>query len=379
MKPMAGQAAVIAELPAEPGRSALNRSARSETVYVGLAALIVVGGYVDAWAHRHLASSLETFFTPWHGLLYGAALATGAWLGLEILAARRTLGSWRVAIPTGYELAVVGFGLVLVGGVGDVVWHTLFGIERSVDALLSPTHLVLAAGFFLVVTAPARAWLGRSQAADRLVPPAAIAAVVLGVAALAFITQFVNPFADYWPTDNRGASLTIGIAAIVIQSGILAGGVVALSWLGPIRPGSILLLFAGPAVLAAGAADTWFALPAAVTAAVVAEILTAGGGGRLAGSRLRWTVAIGLAVLWATYEAVLGAAYGLVWSAHAIGGAVLIGSVSGWLVAWLATGRIIGVSGGAAGPGPSAEPSIEGSRPIGSRMSREAADREIER
>jgi hypothetical protein len=337
----------------------LNRSARSEGVYIGLATLIVIGGYVDAWAHRHLASSLETFFTPWHGLLYGAALATGAWLGLEILAARRTIGSWRVAIPTGYELAVVGFALAAVGGVADLAWHSMFGIEVSVDALLSPTHLLLAAGFLLVVTAPARAWLVRPDR-DGAVPPAAVLAVALGVAELAFFTQFLNPFADYWPTYDPEPGLTIGIASILVQSAILGAGIVALRALGPIRPGAISLVVVGPAVAAAGAGDTWLTVPAAIAGALVGELLVSARGRDLAPGRLATLIGLVLAVLWASYEGILWAAFGLTWTAHAITGGVILGAVTGWLIGFLA-------SLGAAGVVP---PAPARSEPLTSRMAR---------
>ena len=46
-----------------PGRvdrsELLNRATRSEAVYVGLATLIVVGGYVDAWAQSDRAAALS--------------------------------------------------------------------------------------------------------------------------------------------------------------------------------------------------------------------------------------------------------------------------------------------------------------------------------
>jgi hypothetical protein len=54
---------------------------RSVVTSVGfdlLAALLcgwlVAGSYVDGWAHRH-HPDLETFFTPWHALLYSGFLA----------------------------------------------------------------------------------------------------------------------------------------------------------------------------------------------------------------------------------------------------------------------------------------------------------------
>jgi hypothetical protein len=49
--------------------------------------------------------------------------------------------------------------------VGDMLWHTLFGIEKDVEALFSPTHIMLACGAWLMVGGPFHA------AWQRLTPP----------------------------------------------------------------------------------------------------------------------------------------------------------------------------------------------------------------
>src|SRR5450759_3523556 len=42
--------------------------------WIMIAALtwLMTGGYLDAWAHNHFA--LDSFFTPWHGVLYSGFL-----------------------------------------------------------------------------------------------------------------------------------------------------------------------------------------------------------------------------------------------------------------------------------------------------------------
>ena len=47
----------------------------SDWIVIALSTWLVLGGYSDAWAHNHVPS-LETFFTPWHGVLYAGLLAT---------------------------------------------------------------------------------------------------------------------------------------------------------------------------------------------------------------------------------------------------------------------------------------------------------------
>ena len=50
-------------------------------------------------------------------------------------------------------MAFVAFAFA---GVGDGIWHTLFGVEEDTAALLSPTHLALMIAGIVLVTGPLR-------------------------------------------------------------------------------------------------------------------------------------------------------------------------------------------------------------------------------
>jgi hypothetical protein len=90
------------------------------------------GLYLDGWAHTHALP--DTFFTPWHGVIYsGFSLAA-----LVLVVA--LWQNWRLGMPTGYRLSLVGVGLFLVGGVADLFWHTFLGIEANLSAEYSPPH-----------------------------------------------------------------------------------------------------------------------------------------------------------------------------------------------------------------------------------------------
>src|SRR3712207_9367096 len=49
-------------------------------VTVAAATWLMVGLFVDGWAHNNLDTSLESFFTPWHALFYSGFTACAGWL-----------------------------------------------------------------------------------------------------------------------------------------------------------------------------------------------------------------------------------------------------------------------------------------------------------
>src|SRR5919197_1584766 len=55
---------------------------RFDWISVVLSAWLVGGAYLDGWAHNHLRLSLESFFTPWHAVLYSGFLLSAIFLVL---------------------------------------------------------------------------------------------------------------------------------------------------------------------------------------------------------------------------------------------------------------------------------------------------------
>ena len=136
----------------EGNQSARSTSLRFDWSAAVLGGVLTAGVYLDAWSHEHGFVD-TTFWTPWHGIMY-TAMAVYALVLLwpfahALLAGRR----WQDAAPAGYGLSLIG-ALVFAGsGIGDLGWHTVFGIENDLEALLSPTHLLLGIGRLLL------AWL----------------------------------------------------------------------------------------------------------------------------------------------------------------------------------------------------------------------------
>ncbi|MDE2480971.1 MAG: hypothetical protein KGN02_02130 [bacterium] len=109
---------------------------------VGAASLWISWAFfIDAWSHENLP--YETFFTWAHGLIYG---------GMVVLVA--VLAIMRKEIPAAYRVPLIGVPIFLLGGMLDLGWHSLFGIEEGVDIILSPTHETIGLGLMLVSSAP---------------------------------------------------------------------------------------------------------------------------------------------------------------------------------------------------------------------------------
>lgn len=137
-------------------------SHREDLVTVLAGTWLVLALFSDGWAH-HNAPELEGFFTPWHAALYSGFAASAAWVALlgwrrgsSAAAALRAPVSAARRLPAGYPLAAAGVVVFGIGGVLDLLWHTAFGVEEGIDALVSPSHLTLFVGGLLLLSAPFR-------------------------------------------------------------------------------------------------------------------------------------------------------------------------------------------------------------------------------
>jgi hypothetical protein len=160
----------------------------------------MVGLFVDGWAHTNL-TSLETFFTPWHGLFYSGFAATAAW----VLFCVRRIG----AVPVGYGAGLVGLAGFAAGGVSDMIWHAFFGIEQNLAALLSPAHLLLFVSLILILSCPfMAAWStpGDDTPTLRSFLPALLS-LIFSAALCAFLLMHLSPFDTFDAVPRRAASL----------------------------------------------------------------------------------------------------------------------------------------------------------------------------
>jgi hypothetical protein len=194
-------------------------------VFLGTVLWFIAGSYLDAWAHNNIPS-LETFFTPWHGALYSGMLATAAVLFITILINHRRGASWSAAIPKGYDISALGVTLMFFAGIGDGFWHTLFGIEKNIDGVLSPTHIALMISITLIILGPYRALSSRKGALSKTDQTILVLTFTLLLALFTNITQAMITYTRLWPVtmpaSNSDGQL-LAVVSFVLQGLLLAG------------------------------------------------------------------------------------------------------------------------------------------------------------
>jgi hypothetical protein len=315
---------------------------RFDWVILGASAWLVGGLFIDGWAHNHDKVD-NSFFTPWHALIYSGYLVLALLLmGTMVLNHSRGY-SWGRALPRGYELSLFGAAIFAFGGVGDLIWHQLFGFEVDTEALLSPTHLLLATGIVLLATGPLRAaWRRRDSRGWIGLLPMLLSATLF-LSSLTFMAQFIHPFVNPWiasgprPGNASDIRIAAGVAALLLQSAVLMGLIMLLMRRWTLPPGSLRLLFTLNAALMATQRDTYYLIPVAVVGGVVADLLY----WRLKPSATR-TAALRVfafvvpVVMYGLFFLVLALRAGIWWTIHMWTGTVVLSGVVSLLLSYLA-------------------------------------------
>jgi hypothetical protein len=256
-------------------RGPIQPTRRFEWTVVVLCTWLMAGAYLDSWAHRHL-TSLETFFTPWHAVLYSGMLAILAFLAITALRNRGrgyTLGQ---VLPAGYSLSLLGCVLFGIGGVIDMFWHLRFGIEVSLAALISPPHLLLMLALGLIVTGPLRAAWRRPVLRA---PFTAVISASLLLSMFTFFNQFDQPLVNTLAATKAAAPDTIrylqqlGILGIMVQTALLTGVVLYLLNRFTLPFGSITLLAGLNGALLGSLEQHFDLIPVAIVGGLLADLV----------------------------------------------------------------------------------------------------------
>ncbi len=350
----------IKQRPLDTTKARRPASSVGEDLATGALGLwLIIGLFTDGWAHLHMPG-LETFFTPWHGLLYGGFAASAGWIGLLALRSHRRGWAWPLALPVGYSMAAAGVIIFGAAGLGDMVWHVVRGVESGIDALLSPTHLMLLTGAALLLTAPLRSgWArpslpGRPSLRDEL-PAAVSLSLVTALAAffLLYASVFAGPAASAAyvrvPEDAPGhheaeAPVVIGVVGYLVTTVLLLVPLLLAERLNRRPRGLIVVLVGTVAWLSVGTNGfTDYGLSAAILVTLVAAVSEFvvdffGRVGLVGPVRL---VVLGATVpmlLWTAQLIAVELVDGLSWPAELWSGVVvlsaLVGAVLGSLVGW---------------------------------------------
>ncbi|HZR41929.1 MAG TPA: hypothetical protein VFB12_17540 [Ktedonobacteraceae bacterium] len=218
-----------------------------DRVMMVLSFLFVGGVYLDGWAHSHGLVD-KTFFTPWHAVLYSAYAANAVLLVAVTLMNHRRGRSWSEAVPEGYKISLYGVPLFLIGGVGDLIWHTLFGFETGIAPLLSPTHLVLATSAILIMSGPLQAIWRRAENGETsrwatLFP--ALLSLLSVFSMLTFFTSFASPITHIQLLTNPYTEVygSWGAAGVLLQATMLMGMLLLMLRRWQLPLGSMTMLF----------------------------------------------------------------------------------------------------------------------------------------
>jgi len=314
---------------------------------------VIFGLYLDGFAH--ISEWVESFFTWYHLILYaGVFFPAGALCLIGLGNLRRGYPLARM-LPRPYLIAVLGALVFIAGGLADMAWHGVFGFEEDVEALLSPSHLFLAVGGFMIFNAPIMEFLQtppaeRPRSARRLLP---VWLAWFGeLAFISFFTQYTLPFGHphlfvgLRPLDVQFI-WDIGLLSHVIWGTVLLVTFVVLSlryWKWPRGYFTInLTLHALTLWLMywnTPARQYWLVLPGALLAGIIIEFIY----GRLQPSyanaasqaKLRTFAFLVPTITFLIFFTILLGAYGIWWEIHMWLGAPLTAGVIGWMLSLIA-------------------------------------------
>ncbi|MDZ4764698.1 MAG: hypothetical protein SGI73_09100 [Chloroflexota bacterium] len=318
---------------------------RFDWIFTAATAFLIGGAYLDGWAHTNIAEELETFFTPWHAVMYSGLLLTAIiMIGTHI---RNSLRGYRYGrtVPRGYHLTLVGVGVFGLAGAGDMVWHTVFGIEFDVEAAFSLPHLAIVVSMVLIAFGAVRAAWHRADAPTwgNLLPM--ILSATLALSALTVISQMFSPFnqtvaaSSYAPPalENSTAIYGWGILSFVVQSLILMSIVLALvkRWGETLPFGTFaLILTLNAMMMSTQTAEVRF-IPVWFIGGLTADFLLH----RLRPTQnLTWMRLFAVAVpavLFTLYFIVLILTEGTWWRIHSISGAITLSAAVGLTISYL--------------------------------------------
>jgi len=314
---------------------------RERWILLIASAWLVIGLLLDAYAHA-TTPELETFWTPWHAVLYSGIGVSGLTLLWLVRPRLPTLTYQSVlALPGALRIPLAGMALLLVGGGVDTLWHNVFGIEDGLEIFVSPSHILIILGMSVVAAGPALMLAtkpGRrlSVPDSVLVTASALLSVlplhIFSLHASALGTVFLgmgnNPVDVYSPDAQMVHSYVFSTVLLLLP--IL---IIGRRWRLPIGVPTVLV--AMPAVLMhlmfMSEESWWLALTVADCAAGAEAVFRVGAQVVPLPAQARW-IALGLIappLLWGAVFVVGASTIGVGWNIHMVSGVLTMVAVAG--------------------------------------------------
>jgi hypothetical protein len=315
----------VSEKPTAPG---LVR--REEIALAVFGTWMATGLYLDGWAHIH--SKPESFFTPWHAVLYSGFAAAVGFFMLD-----RYRHPERAASGPTDRIAVIGLLVFFAGAFGDFIWHSIFGIEVDLEALLSPTHLALLGGGVAMVSAPFRSAWARdddgSPSFRQFVPT--LASITLATAAASFFLMYLSAFGIGGAYSGRGEigfyRQAHGIASILITNVLLLAPAMLVlrrwrppAWTFTVLFGAISLSRVG----LNGLLPPLMVFPGFV-GGMTADVIVRRSAGSSRVRTARLVGAVVPVVMWTSWFGAAAATDGVWWAAELVAGTIILSALAG--------------------------------------------------
>jgi len=183
----------VREAPAAARGARPHTTWREDLIGMIIAFWPITALFFDGRNHNNKTGQ-ESFFSIAHSVLYTGITVFALYVAKLIVTYQpRGRGFDFKAIPVGYGVSIIGLCILGVAGPADLTWHSVYGFEINIEAIVSPPHLALFLGGLLVSSTGIRSmWAKRDIAPDmrRYLP--ALLSGILFIAMLNFITMYLS-------------------------------------------------------------------------------------------------------------------------------------------------------------------------------------------
>ena len=311
-----------------------------DIIFLALTLLFSTGQFCDAWAHNNIPH-LETFFTPWHGVLYSGLLFLVIGLTAVIIINHHRGAPWLETLPKGYELTALGVYSMILVGFGDMTWHLIFGIEQNIDAIFSPTHLLGMVCSALVAAGPYRALYYRQgdiqTLKDRLVLAGAF---VLFLVTIVNASQSASIFGTTWPSVTAVGNDTgqlLGISSFLLQAILFTGLTLYTIRRWTLAPGFFTITLTVVAIPLSLMRQYYFLILVSLIAGIILDaVYTWLKPSTSRVLQFRTFAAFAAATLYVVYLLYLVAIGKVIWTVHMTTGSILVVAIIGAFLSYLA-------------------------------------------